>query len=85
VALPVLLVAYPVVRWKNKKAARLVGIGIITVTALDVLFGGFLFIFLAFNFIATFYPLLIALILAVVVVSIIRRRRGRSALQHYPA
>jgi len=76
IALPVLLVAYPLVRWKSRKLAKVVGIGVIALIALGIVFGGFLFIFLIFNFITTFYPLLILLILAIVAASIIIRRRG---------
>jgi len=75
-AIPVLLVAYPLVRWKSRKLAKVIGVGIIALIVLDIVFGGFLFIFLIFNFITTFYPLLILLILAIVAASIIIRRRG---------
>jgi len=73
----VLLVAYPLVRWKSRKWAKVVVIAVIALTALGIVFGGFLFIFLIFNFITAFYPLLIILILAIVAASIIIRRRGR--------
>jgi len=78
IAIPVLLVAYPLVRWKSRKWAKVIGIGVIASIALGIVFGGFFFIFLIFNFIAAFYPLLILLILAIVAASIIIRRRGRS-------
>jgi len=77
IALPVLLVAYPLVRWKSRKLAKVIGIGVIALIALGIVFGGFLFIFLIFNFMTAFYPLLILLILAIVAASIIIRRRGR--------
>jgi len=77
IAIPVLLVAYPLVRWKSRKWAKVIGIAVIASIALGVALGGFLFIFLIFNFITAFYPLLIILILAIVAASIIIRRRGR--------
>ena len=77
IAIPALLVAYPLVRWKSRKWAKVVVIAVIALTALGIVFGGFLFIFLIFNFITAFYPLLILLILAIVAALIIIRRRGR--------
>jgi hypothetical protein len=76
IALPILLITYPVVRWKSRKAAKVVAIGIIALIASGIVLGGFLFIILVFNFVTAFYPLLILLILAIVIVSVIRRRRG---------
>jgi ribosomal protein L32 len=77
IAIPVLLVAYPLVRWKSRKLAKVVGISVIALITLGIVFGGFLFIFLIFNFITAFYPLLLLLILVIVAASIIIRRRGR--------
>jgi len=76
IAIPVLLVAYPLVRRKSRKLAKVIGIGVIALIPLGFVFGGFLFIFLIFNFITGFYPLLILLIFAIVAASIIIRRRG---------
>lgn len=77
IALPILLVAYPLVRWKSRKAAKIVAIGIAALLVLNVVLGGFLFISLVLGFIAGFYPLLILLILCIAGASILRRRRKK--------
>jgi hypothetical protein len=76
IALPILLIAYPAVRWKSRKAAKLVALGIIALLASGLVLGGFLFVYLIFAFLTASYPFLILLILAIILVSVIRRRRG---------
>jgi len=77
VALPILVVAYPFVRWKNKRIAKIVAIGIAALLVLDFVLGGFLFVSLVLTFIAGFYPLLILLILCMVAASMLRRKRKK--------
>jgi len=83
ISIPVLLVAYPLVRWKSKKIAKIVGIGTIALFMLGFALGGFLFVFLAFNFITTFYPYLILLVFAVVIGLIISRGRRKGAMKEH--
>lgn len=83
ISIPVLLVAYPLVRWKSKKIAKIVGIGIIALIVLGFALGGLLFVFLAFNFITTFYPYLILLVFAVVIGLIISRGRRKGAMKEH--
>lgn len=79
VLLPVLLVAYPFVRWKNKKLAKLVGIAAIIVFILDALLGGGLFIALALGFVIALFPIVALLAIIFFVASAMRRRKCEAA------
>jgi len=83
IAIPVLLLAYPLARWKSKKTAGIIGISIVALFVLGFALGGFLFVFLAFSFVTAFYPYLILLVLAMVTGLIILRRRRKGVMKEH--